>query len=213
LSIIFLLTSSAYAANDQALTWGVEVDDRHEYSFEYEDVDHPEYSFLHEFYFTVSSLPQIPDNITHASPMHFGVFPELEFYHLNGSATDNWYIHLPPMIIPTGNWTLWTELFEALEQTPEGIVTTVEVEDGPSIWSYSINTTVQDHTELGEVSYIKETGIIADFLWSAYMEGSMYVEYELHLLGRELAPEIVLVVIGSGVVAVVVIIFLVRKKV
>ncbi|MFX1367684.1 MAG: hypothetical protein ACFFAY_03700 [Promethearchaeota archaeon] len=211
LSVVFLLSVPALAATDQGLTWGVDVNDRHEYSFQYEDVDHPEYSFLHEFYIAVKSLPQIPNNISYASPLNFGVFPELEYYHLNGSEADDWYQHLPPMIIPTGNWTLWTELFEAATSPVEEWDVAVAVEEGPSIWSYTINITVEDHNELGKASYIKESGIILDFLWSAFLDGSKYVEFEVHLLGR-LAPEIVIIAVGGGVLVVVGVILLVRKK-
>ena len=212
LSIILLLPFSGFAANDQGLTWGVEVDDRKEYSFRYEDVNNPEYSFLHEFYLVVESLPQIPNNISYASPLNFGVFPELGFYYLNGSEADNWYQFLPQMIIPTGNWTLWTKLFEAIEPTSEGMEVTVEVANDPSVWSYSINTTVDDHSEEGECSYIKGTGIISDFLWSAYLEGEKYVEFEVHLLGGGIATEVLLAIGGVGILAVLVIVLLVRKK-
>ncbi len=211
LSVVFLLSISTFAATDQGLTWGVEINDRHDYSFRYDDVNHPEYSFLHEFYLVVESLPRIPNNISYASPLNFGVFPELEYYHLNGSEVDNWYQHLPPMIIPTGNWTLWTELFESITSQAEEWEIKVGVEDGPSIWSYSINTTVEDHVELGEASYIKQTGILADFLWSAFLEESNYAEYEVRLLVGQ-APEIVIIAVGGGVVVAVGVILLVRKK-
>lgn len=212
LSVIFLITGSAVAVNDQGLSWGVEIGDRHEYSFRYEDVTHQEYSFFHEFYLVVESLPIIPDNITHASPLSFGAFPGLEYYHLNGSNVDDWYWHLPPLIIPTRNWTLWTELFEDLRQTPEGIIVSIEIEEGLSTWSYRYNQTIEDHTELGEASYVKETGILTDFLWSAYLEENKYVEYEVHLLGQGIAPEIVIIAIGGAAIVVIVIILLVRKK-
>ncbi|NHJ12891.1 MAG: hypothetical protein EAX95_04405 [Candidatus Thorarchaeota archaeon] len=212
LGILILLGSSAVAVSNQDLFWGVEEDDRHGYSFRYEDYINQEYSLRHDFFFIVDSLPDIPASILNVTPMDFAAFPVLDYFYSNGTEADYWYAHLPPMIVPVGNWTLWTSLFEAMEPDNPLTEIAVQVEDESSTWSYVYSSTTDLHSEMGQASYDKETGILADFLWSGYSEGEKYFEYEVHLLGRGLTPEIIIAIVGGGAVLALVIILAIRRK-
>jgi hypothetical protein len=110
LLILFLLGSSlpaaGSAATNQNLEWGVEVGNRFDYHFQSNEMES-------NCYLIVESLPAIQDDISEIDYLDFfNVTPGYTLYFVNGTIAWWWMFDLTQLIIPSGNWNLWSSLVE-----------------------------------------------------------------------------------------------------
>lgn len=110
LLILFLLGGSlpvtGSAATNQNLEWGVDVGNRFDYHFQSNEIES-------NCYLIVESLPAIQDDILKIDYMDFfNVTPRYTLYFANGTIAYWWMFDLTQLIIPTGNWNLWSSLVE-----------------------------------------------------------------------------------------------------
>ena len=105
----------AQAANNQGLEWGVEIGDRFDYdvNLTYHNATY-DLTIDQGMYVIIDYLPVIPDNVSTAAQISFLGFTT---YYDNGTEmTSVWrdvLMLVPFYLLPIGNWTLITELYDA----------------------------------------------------------------------------------------------------
>ncbi len=214
--LLIMLTTPVLAASDQGLEWAVDVDNRFDFSFRYEDYYYEEFSKSFSFYFQVVSLGEIPSTITEVSSLLYpGIQPELAFYFSNGTEMGDWSAVLPQMVFPAGNWSLWTYLFNEIEPNPAYDYDVVSVADTLTTWSWSVNKGGSGmFGENGIVTFLKSDGALTYFRWTGLFEnGSTCYEYEIQQLGFGLPLELTLALAGvAGILVVAVVVVLYRRR-
>ena len=178
--ILFANISSVAAANNQGLEWGIGVGDRFDYDF---DVSYQNSTLdlvlTGEMYVIVNSLGDISDDVTSLPNIPIGslYIDSFTTYWSNGTVMDDFWKSIsfmgsPFLTYPIGNWTLMTELFEA-------VMGTVVVTQDATILNYTI-VDVPTAGNLVTQVFQKSNGVpsyqLYDILWG---EATVDIEFTL----------------------------------
>ena len=217
LCILAIWTPLVNAASNQNLDWGVEVGNRFEYHFRYQDYNYPIYDKEYDFYIVVESLPTIPNDINDVvSPYYFNSSIGLDELFANGTDMGPYADILPQMIVPTGNWALWTTLLEDWESMSTHHIESITVSESFSTWTWT-RVSQFDSTDLwgedGTATFRKSDGVLTYFRDTGINgTGDKYFEYEVTLLDAGLPMEVFLAAGGVAVVLVVAVMILLKKR-
>ena len=217
LCIVTMLVPLVAATSNQNLDWGVEVGNRFDYHFRYQDYDYPIYDKEFDFYIVVESLPTIPDDINEVhSPYYFNISIGLEWFFANGTDMGLYSALLPHMIHPVGNWALWTTLLEEWESQSTHYIEDITISESFSTWTWTRDSQFDDIDLLGEdgtATFRKSNGVLTYYRDTGFdATGSKYFEYEVTMLNAGLPLEDMIAVGGIAVILVVVIVVCIKKK-
>ena len=215
LCTLSLLTPAIAVASNQNLAWGVEIGDRFDLHYKYENYYYPSNSKEFDCYIVVESLPIIPDNIDEVEyPLYITESPGLGAYFRNDTDMGPWAANFPQVIMPIGNWALWSNLLEDFEERSLIYFDSINITETPTTWSWTRSTQYSsDELTGGEtsVSFRKSDGVLVYF-YSAGLNnyGNKYFEYELTQLG--IVSQMGIYLALAGVIVVFIAIIIVYKK-
>jgi len=217
LCLLTILIPIVTATSNQNLDWGVEVGNRYDYHFRYQDYNNPIYDTEFDFYIEVESLPTIPNDITKVnSPLFFNISIDLDWFFANGTDMGLYVAFLPHMIHPVGNWALWATLLEEWESRSTNYIESITISETLSRWTWTRHSQITDTDLLGEdgtATFQKSDGVLTYFRDTGFDgSGDKYFEYEVTLLNAGLPMEDIIAVGGVVVVLVVVIVVCLKRK-
>ena len=207
--VLFLIgfVSTTTAANNQGLSWGVEVGDRFNYKIfgvnnGIQDIDWDVYI---QFYL----VDELNETVLSFGEM-MGQSPIFSTYWSNGTLFEYYYWPVF-MVFPTGNWSLVEDLY--LDYISR-VFTVEEVVETDSTWGYIISGNSSDTTATITAIYSKADGVLN------YYQGIRddEISHRLREITREgysspggLDPTLLLY-IGIGGVLVIVAVVYVRRR-
>ncbi len=170
-----LLTPPAVAQTSESLEWSIEVDDQWHFNIYWWSEGYQ--SMEDDFYFSPSGIPAaIPDLLT-----DWWDIPDTlgNLYWTNGTDAN---INLGPFFnfvfkvaVPTGNWSLLTDLVESVTMwtpdTPTAVVPIVTLDEWYR-WGVSFNFTQSDTDNIYSISYLKSDGSVAKMEMYGYDSGT-----------------------------------------
>ena len=215
--LIGLLPTLGSAATNQGLEWGVEVGDRFDYHVRQNDYSQPAYSFEFDCYFVVESLPTIQDNISEIiHPIIFNVTPDANLYFANGTAANLWKSAFPQMIVPVGNWSLWSVLLEDYAaNTSLFHYDSINISETATSWTWIASSQFAETNQVSReetATFRKSDGVLNNYhLISFYSYGDKKGEYRITRAGYFPQLGTYLLLVGFGV-AIVAAVILYRKK-
>ncbi len=197
-----LLPIAGSAVTNQGLEWGVEVGDRFAYHFHQENVDF-------DFDIVVESLPEIPDDITEIQSYHgFNVTPTFEL------ATEVRSSGLPQMIVPVGNWILWSSLLKKYV-ADSFLFDSINTTETATSWTWTaINYFLESQNISREetATFRKSDGVLSNYQLVFFnSDGFPNFEYRLTLASYFTGIGAYLLA-GGFIVAIVAAVILYRKK-
>jgi hypothetical protein len=208
LCVFLIAVNPVGAATDQGLEWGFDVDDRFDFHFRYVDHQNSIYSKEFDFYFVVVSLSTIPDGITGLPIPYLNLSCTVDYFFANDTDLGPYAAILPGLMLPIGNWTLWTTIIEAIEHPTADYATFDAVQYSES-WSYSADYGgAEIPHDQGSATYLKADGVMTRFDWKVWdAMGSPLFEYHVTRAGYEGSFPVILVTLaGIGVAAVVIVV-------
>jgi hypothetical protein len=214
--VLLFIVSSAVATTSQGLEWGIVVEDHFDFHFRYTDYAEPVYSKTFDFYFEVVSLPVISDSISAVQGIpYLNITTDLDFYYTNSTALGTMSAMLPKLVLPIGNWALWTTLLENVIFHEEAEYSLIDASESSSTWSYLARYGGNDmFSGDGTATYLKDNGVLTYYNWVAYNEaGSPIYEYEISRVGCEPVSLVFILGLGGiGLVVVIVIVLFAKKR-
>ena len=213
LCALLLTVNPTDATTNQGLEWGFDVGDRFDFHFRYVDHQNPVYSKEYDFYFEVAAHSVIPDGITGLPIPYLNLSCPVDYYFANGTDLGPYSAILPGLMLPIGNWTMWTSIIEAIEH-PTADYATFDAGGSSSVWSYSAEYGGEyiPHDQ-GSASYLRADGVMTRFDWKSWdAMGSPLFEYHITRVGYEGGFPIILVAVAVlGIAAIVLIVFVKRR--
>ncbi|MFW9798738.1 MAG: hypothetical protein ACFFE2_17005 [Candidatus Thorarchaeota archaeon] len=206
------------ATSNQNLDWGVEIGDRFYLHYRHEDLYFPDDSSEFDCYIDVESLPAIPDDIDQVIDIFvFTISPELTLYYTNGTEIGPWWALLPNVIIPIGNWTLWSVLLSDYENR-----TTIYFSESLNItenertwsWSYYVRFSSNDMTgREGTATFRKSDGVLLHLhMVSVNNLGVVHSEYEITQLSPIDRGIMYVTLAGLGIIILVCLVIVYKKR-
>lgn len=215
LCMFILLAPLAAVTSNQNLDWGVEIGDRFNFYFRYEDYYEPIYSKEYDCYIVVESLPIIPDDINEVfSLQYFNESADLGVFLANGTDMGPWSAHLPQMILPVGNWILWSNLLEDYEASSTYHSESVNITETFSTWTWTHSSQYYSDELTGEdgtATFRKTDGVLSYFRYAGLNNmGNKYFEYEITEVG--IIPQMGVYLALAGVIVGIIAVAVLYKK-
>lgn len=215
LYMLILLTPIVAATSNQNLDWGVEIGDRFDFYFRYEDYYYPNYSKEFDCYIIVESLPIIPDDISEV--VHWTFFnasPDLGLYFTNNTDMGPWAATLPQVILPIGNWVLWSSLLEDYESSSTFHFESINTTETQSTWTWT-HSSQFNSDELtggeGTATFRKADGVLLYFNSVGLNNmGNKYFEYEI--TQKSSIPRVWMYIALAGMIVCIIALIIVYRK-
>lgn len=211
LIIVFLIgsVSTSAAVNDQGLSWGVEVDDRINYSVHGENV-FDGITVDWNIYAQVDSVTELNETVTSHGQLTV-IDPDINTYWVNGTP----YSHglIPNMVLPIGNWSLMKELVVDFYSS----VTEESIIETESTWEFTTSNDLDGYQNSYTRIYSKTDGML-NYLKTAWIyEGetqwhTIETTREGYSPPSSLSIDLLLYIgVGAGVVVILAILFIRRR--
>jgi len=157
-----ILIAPVAAQTSQGFEWTVEVGDQYRYNVFYWE----EGIYLHEdMYINITTNHlSVPDPLTDWWDIPE---PPAEVYYANGTSPGMMsmvFIYTMKLVVPIGNWTLLSELVEAVtywDFLGEAVDNVSSIEDTWLHWGYSYNISVVQGLIMVNNTYLKSDGVLA----------------------------------------------------
>ncbi len=165
LFLVFLVLIPNASAKCQDLQWGVEEG----YTKRYDIIERHwgEETGTLMMILTIKGLPSFSNEIVNWSQIPS---PEISIELENGTELTSWrglFPALPTFVLPTGNWSLITELAEANSSDWE-----VDYDSGQDFWQLNIESNETNSDWRASIDYSQSEGILWNYHWSQYAPGS-----------------------------------------
>ncbi|UCE10096.1 MAG: hypothetical protein JSW61_14170 [Candidatus Thorarchaeota archaeon] len=148
IALISMSIGSVDAANSQGFEWGIEVEDRIDYTVSYYQPSVPgDPEGTYEFYARVISLKTIPDPVTDFSQI---TDTSAIYFLANGTQI----YQMGWAVVAIGNWSLATELHNA-QVHAQGVVSETATD-----WIIAYEATFADSTQTQELRFSKADGAL-----------------------------------------------------
>ena len=220
-TILFAQTASVTAINDQGLVWGIEVDNRFDFSVEVEFQNSTtNLSIEEKMYMIVNELNTIPDHatlLTDLTIFSLALGSYTTFWE-NGTIMDNFWFDImsgsnPLAVYPIGNWSLLAQIFE--DAAPVVITQNTD----------TMNYSLVDFPVVGNVHEVisrKDNGVPNSHLYIRTWDSGTTIFMNLTIIDTPTATgtttgegdNTLLLILGGGaaVAIVVIVVVIIRRK-
>ena len=209
LFLVGVLPTTGSGATNQGLEWGVDVGNRFDYHVQDNNTGF-------DCYIIIESLPAILDGVSRIiHPTIFNVTPDMKLYSANGSVAGWWEWPLTQLIVPTGNWSLWSALLGIFIADHPFVYNSINTTETAISWTWIANSYYDYPTlrSLEEVAtFRKSDGVLSYYQLTLFAtEGDKDYEFIIRQTDffTQTGPYLLL---GGCIVALTAAVILYRKK-